>query len=328
MAPLPAALAFALVLGVAPPAPADTGIVLFQIGELHVHAASGHANQITVSGGQGVWTVGDIAPITAGTGCAQAGPTTVTCTGDLSRVYVNTHDLDDTVLVTVPSARQMVNGGDGNDRITVQQADAGVLWGGAGDDTLTGGRGDDYLYGELGADVMAGGAGVDTVSYWDRAESVTADLDGRPRDDGVSGESDTIKTDVEGIEGGRAIDYLVGNDGPNQLWGNAGADLLYGFGGDDRLEEGSTNWAEGGGELSGGAGDDVLIGSVGTDKLRGGAGVDDISGGLGADVIHGDGGDDVLRGDAGYDRIYGDLGVNTCVPGPDGASLHDCQIVA
>jgi hypothetical protein len=58
-----------------------------------------------------------------------------------------------------------IDGGTGNDRITLDPSvtlDA-ILYGGAGNDTLTGGAGDDRLYGGLGANTLAGGAGDDVL---------------------------------------------------------------------------------------------------------------------------------------------------------------------
>ena len=69
--------------------------------------------------------------------------------------------------------------------------------------------------------------------------------------DGVAGERDNVKADVESVQGGRGNDVLTGNGRSNRLYGGGGkdrvlgkggSDLLVGAGGDDRLDarEGGT----------------------------------------------------------------------------------------
>jgi hypothetical protein len=59
----------------------------------------------------------------------------------------------------------LINGGDGNDRITISSSvtDHVLLYGGRGNDTLTGGPAADSLYGGDGNDRMNGAAGDDTL---------------------------------------------------------------------------------------------------------------------------------------------------------------------
>lgn len=58
-----------------------------------------------------------------------------------------------------------VNAGAGNDRVTVDNSVVTnvVLYGGAGNDTLTGGAGNDKIYGEAGNDQLFGGEGDDVI---------------------------------------------------------------------------------------------------------------------------------------------------------------------
>jgi hypothetical protein len=68
-----------------------------------------------------------------------------------------------------------VNGGDGNDKITVNSnvKVSVALYGGAGNDTLTGGSGSDTLYGGSGADSLSGGAGNDVLVGLGSGSSLT-----------------------------------------------------------------------------------------------------------------------------------------------------------
>jgi Ca2+-binding RTX toxin-like protein len=55
-----------------------------------------------------------------------------------------------------------LRGGSGNDTLT-GDANANMIWGGPGDDTINGGPGNDTLYGESGADTISGNAGDDYI---------------------------------------------------------------------------------------------------------------------------------------------------------------------
>jgi len=87
-----------------------------------------------------------------------------------------------------------VNGGRGNDRITIggEITTRARIWGGDGNDTVRGGGGDDILFGENQNDVLIGGGGQD----W--------------------------------LDGGRANDILVGDGGVDSLMGGQGRDTLDG----------------------------------------------------------------------------------------------------
>lgn len=81
---------------------------------------------------------------------------------------------------------------------------------------------------------------------------------------------------------GNALDnYIVANDGANELSGRDGRDRLYGGDGADRL--------------GGGASDDQLFGGAGADWLDGGAGRDHLWGGTGADRFGFQGGGTVVN---------------------------------
>jgi Ca2+-binding RTX toxin-like protein len=172
--------------------------------------------------------------------------------------------------------------------------------GGSGDDVLLGDGNATTFMGGPGADVMQGRAGRDTVSYLGSALPIRADLDGSARNDGASGERDTIADDVEGVEGGDAGDTLFGSSGRDTLLGGPGNDVLRGLEGADSLSGGEGNdkafGDRGNDSVGGDEGDDLLVDNLGDDGYSGGAGDDHLtsvqdepgdffSGGDGSDTI-------------------------------------------
>jgi Ca2+-binding RTX toxin-like protein len=179
----------------------------------------------------------------------------------------------------------IIDGGAGNDK----------LYGGAGNDTLIGGKGNDTLNGDAGKDKLSGsagndtlvggtgndtfigGTGTDTVSYsyiTSKTKPVIASIDGAAND-GVSGERDNIRTDVENITGSSSNDTLTGSSAKNVLSGGSGKDTINGGAGNDTI--------------NGGAGDDVLNGDLGNDTMDGGPGADTLVGGPGVNACTGNG---------------------------------------
>jgi serralysin len=177
-----------------------------------------------------------------------------------------------------------VYGGDGDDHVW-GSAGKDYLYGENGNDFVNPGSGDDRAYGGAGNDtlqsnaylddgsdndVFSGGAGSDTADYFSYERPVTADADGVTGDDGQKGEHDTIRTDVEVIQGGQAGDRLYGTSRRDILMGGPGNDVLYGLAGDDTLagEDGADS-------LDGGSGDDFLTGleydRAAADRLNGGS---------------------------------------------------------
>jgi uncharacterized delta-60 repeat protein len=177
---------------------------------------------------------------------------------------------------------EIVRGGSGDDRVEGFQAS----YGNAGNDTLVGGYepsalwggdGDDLLIGGPGypGDYFRGGAGVDTVSYAGRGGGVTVTIDGAAND-GATGETDNVFTDVENVVGGEGNDKITGSDADNNLDGGPGDD-----------------------DLRGGNGNDTLTGGAGKDQLRGQAGDDTLyaAGDNAVDFLDGGGGRDRARKD-------------------------------
>ncbi|GCD92905.1 calcium-binding protein [Embleya hyalina] len=209
---------------------------------------------------------------------------------------------DVTHFVLCPNvSRAVIDGGDGDDRITVSDQLGGVscvLHGGSGNDTLSpdpcrvdGGPGDDTidLYAgttALGGDGndtfvvhggtydISGGTGRDVVNYGSETAAVSVTLDGIADDGPVGHRNGNIRPDVEDLRGG------TGND----------AFAAYGA-----VEN----------TFRGGDGDDLLIGGPGNDTLDGGFG------------------NDTLKGGAGVDTLVGGPGVDICDAGADGGKVSD-----
>lgn len=103
--------------------------------------------------------------------------TTLTVRVNADRVTMNLDDVDEILVngaggddritlgprVDVPA---VIDGGDGDDRITGGRADD-IITGGNGDDRVAGGSGDDQLFGAAGNDRLFGDAGDDDLSGGD-----------------------------------------------------------------------------------------------------------------------------------------------------------------
>jgi hypothetical protein len=304
-------------------------------------AAPGESNMLTLSAVPAGLTLTDAgAPLTAGTGCVQAGPREATCPpGSFGAVRLDLGDEADVLAVSgsVPaSIRPSVSAGPGDDVVTGGSGDD-VLHGGPGYDRLAGGDGADELDGdstrtEAFADALDGGPGRDLVTYAGRLLPVAVDL-ASPGTGGSPGEADSLQG-IEDVRGGRGANRLLGDEGPNELRGGRGGNVLDGRGGDDSLlgDLGSDL-------LVGGAGDDDLHGGFGTrpDRLLGGDGDDQLTGGEGPDRLNAGAGDDVIqpRLDFRFQRL-GPFDSIGCEDGSDllqfpyrALALHsDCERVA
>lgn len=155
----------------------------------------------------------------------------------------------DRVLLDIENA----TGGNGSDTIT----------GSAAANTLHGGAGNDVLDGGLGSDALFGDTGVDTADYHLRTAAVTASLDNLAND-GVAGEADNIRTDVENLTGGTGSDRLTGSSAANRLVGGGGNDTLTGNGAADVLDGGIGNDTI----YSRDSVRDSVIGGTGTDRAH------------------------------------------------------------
>jgi trimeric autotransporter adhesin len=137
------------------------------------------------------------------------------------------------------------------------EADDDELLGREGDDILNGSTGNDTLNGGKGADVLVGGSGWDMADYFS-SYKVTVDLAaGTGSDDEAEGDT---YSGIENLGGGGGDDHLYGNSGDNDIFGRGADDILAGREGPDFLD--------------GGYGDDILNGGTGADILQGGFGDD------------------------------------------------------
>ncbi len=249
-----------------------------------------------------------------------------------------------------------------------------VIYGGNGDDYIEGNHGSDWLFGEDDQDDIIGGnsagdghifGGVvpdgltdsyDTIHGGEDADTVLGDngMITRPvRSNGLwrrlSGYGyDIVVREVYVAQtpeeaGAFGNDYILGEDGPDELTGLLGDDYIEGNDGDDvlvgdiglvdtTLEDGSrettiasnspfledviyeegtlhravTLYAHTGDEA--GKGDDILLGGDDDDAIHGGPGDDIMNGNDDEDHIFGGDGNDVAWGGPDHDHLYGGHG--------------------
>ncbi len=220
----------------------------------------------------------------------------------------------------------IVNGGDGNDAITVlakttELASSGlngdggddVVTGADSNETLNGGEGDDRLVAGRGNDVMNGGAGNDTL-VWNQG-------DGSDRASGDAG------NDVSEVNGAPTLgdvfilDPVVGGTvklrrtNLGQFTFDAATERfeVNGLGGADSVTVNDGVGAFTLLSLDGGAGGDTINGSEGPDLILGGDANDTLTGGGGGDRIVGDRGTDTMNGGEGDDTLVWNNGDGTDV---------------
>jgi Ca2+-binding RTX toxin-like protein len=232
----------------------------------------------------------------------------------------------------------------GNDTVTFDETNGALppalLFGGAGNDTLTGGSGADFLFGGGGLDALLAKAGVDTLFGGAGSDTLT----GGDGDDQVFGEGDDDRMiwnpgdDTDLNEGGAGNDTVEVNGGNGAETFTTTANgtrvrfdrvtpapfaldigtteklVLNANGGDDSFSATGNLAALIQITVDGGAGNDTLLGSNGADILFGGDNDDFIDGNQGNDTVFlganndtfqwdpGDG-SDVVEGQAGIDRM-------------------------
>jgi Ca2+-binding RTX toxin-like protein len=227
----------------------------------------------------------------------------------------------------------VVNGGEGNDSLTVlaktTELDHAVLNGDGGDDILTGadtndslngGEGNDRLIGAHGNDDMNGDAGNDTL-VWNNGDASDT-MDGGAGNDGVEvngnptlGDDFTIAPDAQA---GRIV-FKRTNLVNFTLQTTTERFAINGLGGADSLTSVDGVGARTLVSVDGGAGDDEIKGTDGPDLIVGGEGNDTLDGGSGDDRIVGDRGGDTMNGDDGDDTLVWNNGDGSdVINGDDG----------
>jgi Ca2+-binding RTX toxin-like protein len=232
----------------------------------------------------------------------------------------------------------------GNDTISLDETNGALpralLFGGAGNDTLTGGSGADQLFGEAGNDVLFGKGGNDLL-FGGAGDDVLTGGTGNDQVFGQAGNDRMIWNPGDGTdlnEGGAGNDTVEVNGGnasetftvtpngtrvrfdrtdpaPFSIDIGTSENLVVNMnGGDDTFtaSNGLANLIQL--SVDGGAGNDTITGGDGNDRLAGGDGNDLIIGGRGNDTILMGAGDDtfvwnpgdgsdVVEGQGGYDTL-------------------------
>ena len=258
---------------------------LLLIGNAGRDAIRGGGGNDTLQGGAGNDTLYSSGGADVFTGGAGSDTVTYASNSDDLNISLDNVANDGGVneLDNVDDTNETIVGGSGDDVISVSNSAkiTRVLFGGAGNDslvggvandrlsgddgndTLVGGAGNDLLIGGAGSDVFSGGkGGGDAVTYGYATAPLTVSID-NIANDGVAGEQDNVKTDVENIYGGSGSDTLTGSSADNVIYGGAGNDLITGLGGKDSLfgESGNDRFVAKDGLV------DAIDGGAGTDKL-------------------------------------------------------------
>lgn len=227
------------------------------------------------------------------------------------------------------SINDLMYGYAGNDTISAKTGDD-IVYGGDGNDTLNGEDGNDYLYGDAGADTLNGGNNDDTIDGGSDADTIDA---GSGNDTVIGGAGDDI------IYGKAGNDTISAGDGDDVIYEvYSGIDVIDGGAGNDTLDYSGANsyrvtinlqtgvqsdsystpssdTIAGIENVIGGSGNDTITGSDVANILQGGSGNDALYGQGGNDILKGDAGTDTLRGEDGNDLIYGGSGLDTMYGG-------------
>ena len=282
-----------------------------RVDRVHFTAASGEANQLTVSlsGSPGNWKVtvnDDGAPITVGHGCESVGVAAVCTFPTVSPGHFKAELGNGDDRATGTRLRDAIDGQLGSDVIRGRggddlfiggygRQDLDQVWGGTGNDSFNdASRGSELLFGGAGNDrfradsisgfdadsAFAGGAGRDSAFYTCGRCRVSLDgraNDGRPNyDSGDNVDAESVSTN---------------SDAPGTGWYGSGLDVLRGS---DKAE--ILRAKRGNDKIIGGKGSDVLDGGLDPDRIVADDGTRDvIDCGEGDDVVRADPVDEVAR---------------------------------
>jgi Ca2+-binding RTX toxin-like protein len=226
----------------------------------------------------------------------------------------------------------------GDDNLSLNEANGALpralLFGGAGNDTLTGGSGNDQLFGQSGNDVLLGKGGVDLLFGGSENDILTGGT-GDDQAFGQAGNDRMIWNPGEGTdlnEGGGGIDTVEVNGGNGaEVFSAVANGTRVRF---DRVDPAPFSIDIGTSEnlvLNANGGDDTFSGGNGLATLislaiDGGAGNDTILGGDGADRLIGGDGNDLIDGNRGDDFAFMGAGDDTFIWDPgDGSDVVEGQ---
>lgn len=258
-------------------------------------AGNSHVN-VTLTGDR--FTVDDIVPITAGSGCAPvAGDATkVTCVALKDpigkfrsfRVFGGSGRdtiVNQTTVGTVPGAPMVAHGDDGLDALFGANLVNDELLGGNDGDVLRGQSGDDKLFGGRGDDALQGGDGTDRLYGSDGRDN----LDGGLGNDRLEGGLGADRLDGGLGDPSWARDSVIYLERTARVVVDLRAPVATGQG-----EQGENDTITNVENIFSGEGDDYLTGNAGPNMIFGGRGSDLITGMEGLDTLEGQQGSDVL----------------------------------
>jgi uncharacterized delta-60 repeat protein len=204
----------------------------------------------------------------------------------------------------------------GNDVGTISLDVAAVVFGGAGNDSITTAGGNDTISDSSGNDTIITGDGNDSVTDTNGRDSivtgagddhvilgvVTKDLDPEIPPVIASVTAATVNTGAgdDTVVGGGRIQVSLG-DGDDTLAPPAGV-------GTRALDQFNVDGGDGNDQITGSPNADSILGGAGNDVIYGQAGNDTIYGNDGKDWVDGGDGNDSLYGNANPDTIYGGYG--------------------
>ena len=255
-----------------------------------------------------------------GAGTILGGTPTVANTGTITAFGLNGDDVITLSEVNGALPKALLFGGAGNDTLTggsgadqlfgesgndtlLGKGGNDVLFGGAGNDTLIGGTGDDQMFGEAGNDRLVWNPGEGTDLMEGGAGEDTAEMNG-----GNGAENFTITANGTRVRFDRVtpapFSLDIGTTEHLVVNANGGDDVINAGNGLSTLIQLTIN---------GGTGNDTIISGDGNDTLLGGDGNDFIDGNRGNDTALMGAGDDTFQWDPGdgSDTVEGQDGNDT-----------------
>lgn len=186
-----------------------------------------------------VFSTANLGAITINSG----GPTMVEGTSAADTIIVSSSNGKIAVKIngksTTYNGSVSIDGGAGNDSITIGDGVSGI--------SVNGGDGDDYIVDGDGSNTLSGGAGKDKIYGGEGNDR----LNGNGGNDKLFGEGGADR-----LYGGDGNDYLDGGSSNDRLEGDAGDDTMYGQSGDDKFYAKDNT------------GHDQLFGGSGTDSAQ------------------------------------------------------------